>query len=194
MLKWFPLIVIFLLFYCSNKNRNSGLKPFAPNAENIQNLKRPNIWIDTSFHKLKCGLYINQNGELAYRSFDKPMCDTCYGGDDFQTHAYLCLKKNRIKLGDRTPEDYSYVPLKNIIDTASLSLLNELYFKDKSRVYFFSDFQEGGTILEVERADVNTFSVYKDSIPRCGFDKYYFYDGVYRIPKKEEIKYGLKRI
>jgi len=193
MQKWIPLLFIIMLFSCKEKSKGKRSNSATQQAVAKAGRNPNKFWYDTSYRLLPCGLYINSKGELAYKDFDKPACDSCSYGDVFITNAYICKNKWRKDI-DRTDDDYVYIPLKDLVDTSSARYINSNYFKDRKRVFFFLNWQEGGLIVEVEGADIKSFNAYKeDSMYRLGFDKFHFYDSGEIMPDEEAKKYGFKR-
>ena len=139
----------------------------------------------TSYKKFKGDIYVNKQGDIAFQSYAKPECDSCPHGIVYLDAAFINLK------GTTKDEDYKYIPLRQIIDTGSLKTLNLVYFKDKKRVYYVRPTQEGGVVLEVENADVNSFQAYTDSLVQYAYDKNNFYGRNEKL-NKEESK-GMKR-
>jgi hypothetical protein len=87
--------------------------------------------LNKGIRKLRCGLYIDKDGNLFYRAETK--------SDPF--YVYI----NKVWLNnDDLDEDVK--DLRYIIDTFSFELLEPFYFKDKKHVYHFQPMMEGGII------------------------------------------------
>jgi hypothetical protein len=108
-----------------------------------------------SFRQLRCGLYINNTGDIAFQASDNSYkMDTTGNGRPFDV--YLTTVWNA------RPYDTVYESrddLKNVVDTASLQILSWEHFKDKKHVYHFTPMVDGGSLSIMAGADPKTFRV-----------------------------------
>jgi len=177
---------------------------------------------DTSrFVPLKCGLYINREGVIGYRTTvsTRPTGTTA---DSIPLYIYLTT------VFDADPSDSingGQKEMRLVVDTSTLEMLGHFYFKDKNHVYDFNQTHDGGTIgintvidknsfqiLESEfygkdnkhcfywgrliaGADVKTFRVLDTSYSHyIAWDKNNFYYGENRMTKKEIMEQRLDSI
>jgi len=98
-----------------------------------------------NWKKLKCGLFINKNGEIGFedqRALNEGMVSETY---------YLT------KFGfDENPT------LKSIIDTATFKALGNTYYKDKNHIYHYYGMAHGGQFYIFDEVDYPTFEVLGD--------------------------------
>ena len=140
---------------------------------------------DASFHKMKCGLYINIVGKIAYSDFDKPLCDSCLWGFGYISEACYAI---RFKNCDGQCE---YKALKTLVDTNSLIFLNDLYFKDRSNVFYFNDMEEGGMLYRVVKAHPSSFKIFAKFSQQYGYDGYNYFSGNEILSHAEVRQLGL---
>ena len=121
------------------------------------------------FRQLLCGLYINDNGDIAFKASDNSYkMDTT--GNSKPTDVYLTTVWNA------QPYDTLYESrdeLKNVVDTATLVILSWEHFKDKKHVYHFTPMVDGGSLSIMDYADPNTFKVLESYL--YAVDKQYCY-------------------
>jgi len=98
------------------------------------------VAFDTStFRKLKCGLYINENGTVAYKTIDNSLkFDTIKPIDVYLSTVYNADPSDSLSGGRAKME--------NIVDTSTLIMLSNGDFKDKKHYYNFNAMSDGGTI------------------------------------------------
>lgn len=177
---------------------------------------------DTSrFVALKCGLYINREGVIGFRSIVSTR-PTGTAADSIPLYTFLTTVYNA------DPSDSingGQKELRLVVDTSTLEMLGTFYFRDKNHVYVFNDTHDGGTIgintdidknsfqiLESESygkdnkhcfymgsliagADVKTFKVLDASWSyHIAYDKDHFYDCQNRMTKKEVMEQRLDSI
>ncbi len=94
--------------------------------------------------KLKCGLYINKEGEIALQ--------IPFNTGSGRTVNYLDHVENPKNNGR----------LKNLIDTLSFRLIGSTFYKDKNYIYHYYDMAYGGRFYIYDIADHKTFRVLGD--------------------------------
>lgn len=185
MKQFFIVFLIIILASCGQDNFSFEKTKIVTTKNDSNSIKVGNekrkIRADTVFKKLKCGLYINKKGDIGYRDFDKFQSDEDCCSYFYITSAFVDKERT------------NKVPLKKIIDTNSAIFLNDLYFKDRRRVFFFFDMMEGGHIVELKNVDAKTFQTFKDTLYRYGFDKNNFFNGDEVLSKKEIKEMNLTR-
>ena len=116
-----------------------------------------------AFRPYKHDLFIASNGRLAYKTIDNS--DPSKPEDKFVT-----------TINTDTLNDEQKRELIEVIDTASFIHVGDLYYKDKSHVYYHVQMMDGGPFFIVWEADPNSFQVLSDSY--YGKDKnHVFYRG-----------------
>ncbi|MDH6354377.1 hypothetical protein M2132_000705 [Dysgonomonas sp. PH5-45] len=134
------------------------------------------------FRKMKCGLWINAAGDIAYKTIG------CGEGHEKE---YLTADSSSIIVPEYEIIDY-YVTwcynvrdsvtdnmtesdimseLKNVVDTTSLKILSPSFFIDKNYVYVYVDMVCGGHISVWRDIDRKTFKVFKSN-PDFACDKH----------------------
>lgn len=116
------------------------------------------VFNDTnSFRQLRCGLFINHAGDIAFRTSDNSykMDSTINGPVD----VYLTTIWNAQPY-DSVTEGRD--ELKNVVDTVTFQQVDVEYFKDKNHVYHFSPRLDGGSLTVMDYADPETFKVLKN--------------------------------
>jgi hypothetical protein len=177
---------------------------------------------DTSkFVELKCGLYINSDGIIAF-----PAIDNSYRMDTSADSKPLFIYLTTIYGAD--PYDSingGQKEIRFVVDTSTFKILGTFYFKDKNHIYDFNPMVDGGTIgintdidknsfqiLEsecygkdnkhcfyrgrlIEGADLRTFKVLDTSYSfHIAYDKNDFYDCEYKMSKTAVIEQRLDSI
>lgn len=112
------------------------------------------VCVDTSkFTELPCGLYMNKDGVIAYRTISNYNLIKENGKPFF---VYLSTIYN----ADPGNENNAGLKeMKYVVDTASFETVGTFYFKDKHHVYDFHPMTGGGTIAVNRVMDVNSFKV-----------------------------------
>jgi hypothetical protein len=105
----------------------------------------------STFQKIRCGLYVNSKGDLAYKVIDNSMKFDHKPIEVFLTSVYNADLSD--SLNDSRKE------LKFVIDTGTFKILGDFFFKDKNHIYDFIPMMDGGTIAINQLADVKTFKV-----------------------------------
>jgi hypothetical protein len=122
----------------------------------------------TDYKELKCGLYLNNSGDIGYKT--SVLIDDNMGnnhGVSYREWGYIMDEDNTLAL------DGSIVELKNIIDTNTFQILNNYYCKDKNYVYAIFYTSSGATFNITKNIDPLTFKCINFS--SYGFDKNYVY-------------------
>lgn len=107
--------------------------------------------------KLRCGLWINKNGDLGFKTNRVVRMEGRISVEDYIT-----------KFGFN--ED---LPLKDIIDTLSFHELGNTYYKDKNHIYHSYAMTDGGSFYIFEEADYATFEIVGDCYAK---DKNHIYE------------------
>lgn len=136
-----------------------------------------------SLHKLhgwrllKCGLWINKNGDIAFKS------DYLLRGD---TRVGLTASRFMTKFGF---DEETNPTLKSVIDTATFKQLTYSFYRDKNNIYQYYGTSGGGrfsNFKEVEpKLDVVTFKILNDNYAR---DKNFVYDGRQGLMADADVK------
>jgi hypothetical protein len=105
------------------------------------------------YHQLQCGLFVDSLGNIAYQTKE------IYEGEGNSRVIYL----DEIYNVDIDAKEWMGTPMKDVIDTNTFIFLSEVFWKDKNHIYVIEPMSDGGHILVLHGADLNTFSVYKDS-------------------------------
>ena len=117
--------------------------------------------------KLKCGLFINKNGEIGFED-QRALKE----GTFIETY-YIT------KFGfDENPT------LKNSIDTTTFRELGNTYYKDKNHIYHYYGMAHGGQFYVLNDVDYSTFEILGDCYAK---DKNYIYE--MRAGKLDSIDY-----
>jgi hypothetical protein len=109
----------------------------------------------SKFIELACGLYINDNGTLAYKAVDNSYrMDTT--GKEKPFYVYLTTIYGA-DLSDTI--NGGLKEMKFVVDTATFKILGTFYFKDKNHFYDFNPMADGGTIAINPDIDIKTFQI-----------------------------------
>ncbi len=167
----------------------------------------------SSFILFRCGLYFNQFGVLAFKSFGAVEAEFYVGKGYTQTPIFLTTIYGA-NMKDTT--GYHEEQMNKIIDTASFIKIGPEYFKDKNNIYLFTPMSDGGHFSLFKKADHNSFvcldsTFYGKDKNHCfyrgriiegadpktfkvldakktynnAFDKNYFYHGTEKLTKQE---------
>ena len=128
------------------ENRNeSALLDIDPkckaNAMRIDSFNRALNW-----KQLKCGLWLNKNGDIAYKTQRVVCSDGLMSVEDYIT---------RFGFNENSA-------LKEIIDTTTFIELGNTYYKDKKHIYHHYAMSGGGSFYIFEDADYQTFEILGD--------------------------------
>lgn len=127
----------------------------------IYKIYHPNLFL--KWEKLNCGLWINRNNDIGFKT------SSSIYEDYFIT-----------KFGfNENP------PLKHVIDTLTFHDLGNLYFKDKNHIYHYYPMLDGGSFYILDNVDYETFEVLGDCYAR---DKNNIYE--FRAGKLDSVDYS----
>lgn len=131
------------------------------------------------FRKLKCGLFINDSGDIGFKT--QYLIDDMGNNDErYQTMAYLTDENDTLNDG--------IIEFKDIVDTSTFEILNDYYCKDKKYVYAIFYTSDGATFNISKKIDAKTFSVYANS--SYGSDKQNIYFRTNPINKAERKSFN----
>jgi hypothetical protein len=155
------IIGISVFTCCSTKEQSQKeQKDTSYNLTNADSLVHRQI---NSYWQLRCGLFINNAGDIAFKATDNwYKLDTTGKSKPFDV--YLTTVWNA------RPYDTLYEgrdELKNVVDTATLQILDVEHFKDKRHVYHFTAMADGGSLSLMDNADTKTFRVIRELLIRC---------------------------
>lgn len=119
--------------------------------------RRDSITRSLDWKELKCGLFLNKNGDLGFEDY------RALGREGLMTETYYITN---FGLNDGST-------LKNTIDTATFRELNDVYYKDKKYIYHFYAMAYGGMLNIFEEADYDSFEVLSDCYAK---DKNHIYE------------------
>jgi hypothetical protein len=111
------------------------------NARRIDSTNQALNW-----KQLKCGLWLNRNGDIGYKTQRVVCSDGLMSVEDYITRFGF----------DENP------PLKDIIDTTSFVDLGNTFYKDKNHIYHHYAMSGGGSFYIFEDADYQTFAILGD--------------------------------
>jgi hypothetical protein len=111
------------------------------NARRIDSTNQALNW-----KQLKCGLWLNRNGDIGYKTQRVVCSDGLMSVEDYITRFGF----------DENP------PLKDIIDTTSFVDLGNTFYKDKNHIYQHYAMSGGGSFYIFEDADYQTFAILGD--------------------------------
>lgn len=152
--------IIFFLIFSScvqqkSKPQSDNVKPVADTNYHLINVLGVVYGDTTKFTKLRCGLYQNTSGVIAFKTVDNTYkMDTT--GQSGPLDVYIATIYNA------DPADSLKGGLKEmqyVVDTSTFEILGWEYFKDKNHVYHFTPRQDGGSISVVDNADPKSFRV-----------------------------------
>ncbi len=152
------LIIFILMFFqtaCINKNNKNnvdGEKSTIQNiGERINNYKKRLDSINKAleWRKLKCGLWINKNGDIGFL--------TSRAIGETETKEFIYTDYYIYKFGFN-----EYSPLKSVIDTATFHYLGSTFYKDKYHIYHHYTMSDGGSFNIYNIADYKTFKIIGD--------------------------------
>ena len=103
-----------------------------------------------TYRPYKHDLYIATNGRLAYKTIDNS--DPSNPEDKFVT-----------AINTDTLNDEQKRELNEVIDTASFTHIGDLYYRDKSHVYYHVQMMDGGPFFIIWEADPKSFRVLNSS-------------------------------
>lgn len=127
-----------------------------------------NYYTSLQWKKLKCGLSINKNNDIGFKTSSSVYRMTT------KIDSYIT------KFGyNENP------PLKDVIDTLSFYNMGNLYFKDKNHIYHFYPTICGGSFYILDEADHKTFEILGDCYAK---DKNNIYE--YRKGKLDSVDYA----
>lgn len=129
-----------------DENRNeSALLDIDPkckaNARKIDSTNQALNW-----KQLKCGLWLNKNGDIGYKTHRVVCSDGLMSVDDYIT---------RFGFNENPP-------LKETIDTTTFIELGNTYYKDKNHIYQHYAMSDGGSFYIFKDADYSTFHILGD--------------------------------
>jgi hypothetical protein len=153
-------------------------------------LRLSNFEAHPPFRQLKCGLWINDAGDIAFKDI---CCSPDYEGIQFDSlgnaaetdmevvDCYLTWAYNR---ADSINQYVS--ALKTVVDTATFRILNGCFFKDKNHIYSFVPMACGGHISVNYDADYKTFrAIPNEQNLDLARDKNHIYDRLGELTDKE---------
>jgi hypothetical protein len=109
----------------------------------------------STFKLLRCGLYINQFNEIAYKSHAATDGNIFYPEIGYTyTPIYLTTIYNANK---KDIFGTNEAKMNTLIDTASFIKIGYEYFKDKNHIYYFFPMSDGGYFSLVNNVNYNTF-------------------------------------
>jgi hypothetical protein len=111
------------------------------NAMRIDSFNRALNW-----KQLKCGLWLNKNGDIGYKTQRVVCSDGLMSVEDYITRFGF----------NEGPS------LKEIIDTTTFIELGNTYYKDKNHIYHHYAMSGGGSFYIFEDADYQTFQILGD--------------------------------
>src|SRR5688572_3533693 len=152
--------ILFFLIFCScveqkKKQQSDDTKPVADSNYHLVNAFGIVNGDTGRFEKLRCGLYQNANGVIAFKAVDNT-----YNTDTSRQSGPIDVYIATIYNAD--PADSLNGGLKEmqyVIDTSTFEILGWEYFKDKNHVYHFTPRHDGGSISVVDNADPKSFRV-----------------------------------
>ncbi len=114
---------------------------------------------------LKCGLYINQKGDLAFKT------EALINEKGDRRTRYI----NWIYGVDRNDTlNGGLVEMKFVIDTSTFKFLNGVYWRDQNNIYILNPMSDGGTISMITEIDPATFKILGNSWYAKDKKKVYF--------------------
>jgi len=178
-------------------------------------------WDTSKFIRLKCGLYLNNEGIVAYKTINQSYRDEkLEDARDISIYIATIYGADPIDTIDGGQKEMRYV-----VDTSTFQILGTFYFRDKNHFYDFNPMSDGGTIginneidsksfriLEseffgvdykhcfyrgrlIEGADLKTFKVLDTSYSfHTAFDKRNFYEGANKITTADVQEQNLDSI
>jgi hypothetical protein len=166
------IIIILTFVTCSTNNDKTKGQSQKEKNDTSYHLTNANGLVHTdtnSFKQLRCGLFINNTGDIAFKASDNSYkMDTTGNSKPFDV--YLTAVWNA------RPYDTVYESrdeLKNVVDTATLKILSWEHFKDKKHVYHFTPMVDGGSLTIMDFADPKTFRILESYL--YAVDKKYCY-------------------
>lgn len=123
----------------------------------------------TPLRELRCGLWINASGSLAYKDIaaaPPDIADSVDVVDNYITWTY----------DYRDSLDDYMTGLCDVIDTASFEFMGRFYMKDRNHIYFYQPMAYGGQIFVtngIDRASFRTFPDHSTDFFACDKDNCY---------------------
>lgn len=134
-----PLLFILSFYFFSCKSNVKSEKHLP------KEYKSNTLSFQIKYRGFKNGLYINSQGDIGIKSFEKSVKDTLL--ETYITRVY----------SDKTEADSGPQYLKNVIDTATFQALEDRYFKDSKNAYFQYSTSDGGALKVVKKAEPKSF-------------------------------------
>lgn len=175
-MKFSLLIILSLTCFACNHQNKTQQEP-VDTALSIPDTFYPKV----TYKPLRCGLYISDSQDIAYKSAEVFHDST---GDEFMDR-YI----TRIYNGQEE-EDGGPAFMKRVVDTATFTMLNPYYFKDKNNIYCFAATSDGGMISTLAGIDLKSFRVNKQN-EAFARDKNYTFRYGYIVEKKDRAKFGV---
>ena len=152
------IIIIFCLASCTQRNIEHKAADASKKVDtNFHSINAfGSVSGDTTkFIKLRCGLYINDKGTLAYKAVDNSYRMDTTGNekpfDVYLTTIYGADLSDTINGGLKE--------MKYVVDTTTFKILGTFYFKDKNHIYDFNPMVDGGTVAINSDIDLKSFQI-----------------------------------
>lgn len=139
------------------------------------------LYSKVKFTQLKCGLYINEFSDIAWRNFEV-IHDSVH--DRYRENHITRVYSNYLE------SDGGPAYMKNVVDTGTFAILNSYYFKDKSHIYLFTANSDGGIISVLSEADPKSFKVNEQN-SELAKDKNHFFRYGYLVDRNKIVEYNV---
>lgn len=137
-------ISCFFFISCNNQNATTEKLDNSTHIEESYSSKRDSINKTLEWKELKCGLWINKNNEIGFK--------TTEFSDVSESTIYL-TKFDTLNIND-------------VVDTNSFTSLGNRFYKDKSNIYHHHVMACGGSFNIRNDVDYNTFEVINNCYAR----------------------------
>lgn len=168
-MKNYKIILIILLYTVSYANSLLA-----------QEFVFPNFKAYPPFREMKCGLWINAVGDIAYKTIgcgidevnEETISDSLKNGEYILDYYITWCYYVRDTTTDYMDENDYMSELKNVVDTTSFKILSSSsFFVDKNHIYTYIFMACGGHICIDRSLDKKTFKIFKSN-PDFACDKY----------------------
>ena len=138
------IAILLFAFYSCQESRNQNVQTVSNNRENHLINAFGKVGFDTStFNRLKCGLYINNFGVIAYKATDNSL--------KFDSTQPLDIYLTTVYNQDSGSSDNDVKEMRSVVDTISFVILSNGDFEDKNYHYRFTPMSDGGTIVILKK-------------------------------------------
>ena len=160
MRRLYLLAFVLLLISCStnetNKSNSITTKPkdSFPKNLHIVNAFGVNHYDTIGFRELKCGLFIDSEGNIFYKTYDRSGRMDTTGSIPESVERYISTIYTN---DEKDTTNDGIIELKKVIDTSTFKFINTYYAKDKCHIYGFNPMMDGGNIQINPEIDVSSF-------------------------------------